>query len=286
MPAPSLRHDSLALALRTAAQAYAVEIETQLKRAGQGHHTGVHRARKALARLRALLSLLHATPARPTLLEQRLRAGARKLSRLRDAQAAHGMARRLARSKLNSHVGETWASAIDGLEADRDLLLQAELRADPDLSAQRDDFSVLRTSLDAYEWTAAKPSHVESALRRSARRARRARKQARAASSLETRHSLRRRMRRLLLQIQLLQAIAEDKGHPRAAKRARKLVAHESKHHRVRKRLIDALGDERDLYLLRHALKGRQRTSAADPLLSIVDRRLSKAVAACDKLID
>lgn len=283
MPHARPRRESLALAVRAAALACADEVQTQLERAGRGHHTGVHRARKALARLRALLSLLDAVPGAATGLELRVRGIARTFSRLRDAQAAHSMARRLIRAK--PFIGhEAWRPAVDALEAERDRLLEAALRTDPGFAARRARFVALRAAMEACEWDAVRRAHVELALRRSVRRVRRARKDVHAYPIRNARHRLRRRQRRLLLQIHLLRAIANDRRYPRAARQAHRLVARES-NLRKHKRLVDTLGDERDLQLLRRALLRQTRTGTIERLLPVIRKRLSLAAAASDSLI-
>ncbi|TLY51438.1 MAG: CHAD domain-containing protein [Gammaproteobacteria bacterium] len=286
MPKSTPRGDSLALALRARALAYAVEVDAQLVRAGQGRHTGVHRARKAMARLRALLALLHAAATPTTHLEHRLRTIAHGLSRLRDAQAAYNTARRLGGTKRNADEFEAWRGVKDAVGVDRDRLLDAGLRADPAFTGRRNRFAGLQAAIDAIDWRAVERSDINAGLDRSLRRARRARKQAQGTSAQESRHRLRRRMRRALLQIDLLHDIADDAQHPRAAKQARKRMADESLHRHARKRLVDALGEERDLHLLRRALSRLPRTSAIDSALHALDQRLRLAIAASDKLID
>jgi len=284
MPHAKPRRDTLALTVRAAALACADEVETQLERAGRSHHTGVHRARKALTRLRALLSLLHTAPRPATDLELRARGIARIFSRLRDAQAAHSMARRLIRPRQTAGR-EAWRPAIDTLEAERDRLLETALSANPGFTAQREQITALRAAMETYEWNTVRRAHFEMALRRSARRVRRARKETCADPTQKTRHRLRRRLRRLLLQIHLLRTIADDKRHPHAARQARKLVMRESKQSRMHKRLVDTLGDERDLQLLRRALSRQTRVDATERLLPLVRKRLSLATAASDRLI-
>lgn len=284
MPHSKPRRDSLALAVRAAALACADEVETQLERAGCGHHTGVHRSRKALTRLRALLSLLHAASAVTVDLEARVRGIARTFSRLRDAQAAHGMARRLIHARPLAER-EEWRPATDVLEAERDRLLEKALRTDPGFAARRAQFVALRAAMGACDWDATRRAHFERAVGRSARRVRRAHEATRTSPTQKARHRLRRRLRRLLLQIHVLRAIADDKRHPHAARQARKLVAYGQKRRRASKRLVDTLGDERDLRLLRRALVRMPRTDAVERLLAIARKRLSVATAAGDRLI-
>lgn len=282
MPSSAYRRDSLARALRTAALAFAADIETQLDRASRRHHSGIHRARKASVRLRSLLCLLQAAPP----LQQGIRNIARALSSLRNAQAAIAMARRVARPAADPDVREAWQSAIGSLEADRDRLLEARLRADPALSSLCRRFARLRAALENREWQMVEPARIKAALARSIHRARRARRRARADFSQATRHRLRRRMRRLLLQIDLLQTIADDREDSHAAMQARELIERASKHHRRRRHLVETLGDERDLRLLRRALEARRHPGPTDLLLAAIDKRLSKAIEASNRLIE
>ncbi len=281
------RTNALGLALRASAVAHAAEIGTQLVRAGRGHHAGVHRARKALTRLRALLALLRAAPVPPTHLERRARAIARSLSQLRNAQAAYGTARRLSRAADSPDAHAAWRTALGAIEAERDLLLDAELSSDVDFVARRRRFAALQASLHAYDWSVVKSGSIEAAFARSRRRVRREREQARKTHTQAQRHRLRRRLRRLLLQADLLREIA-DATDTRAAKRARKLIVGTPIQRHPCKRLVDALGEERDLQLLRSTLLRLPLAGQAglDHALYFVDKRLPQAASVCDKLIN
>lgn len=284
MPASKSPSDTLGLALRRLALAYAAQIDVQLARAGRGYHEGVHRARKAMTRLRALLVLAHTASKSTTPIERRVRTVAHSLSRLRDAQAACNMACNLSEASRDNDGRATWRAAIDALETHRDELLVAALRADPEFAERRKRISILRTALEEYDWSAVSRNDAETALEKSLRRARRAHKRAHTTAQAP-RHRLRRRTRRLLLQIELLRKIAHDAKLRHAAKQARKLIAHESIHRRRRKRLVDALGDERDLRMLLRILRHVPSAPAIDGALNLVQRHLPHAIAASDALI-
>ena len=284
MPASKSPSDTLGLSLRRLALAYATQIDVQLARAGHGHHEGVHRARKAMTRLRALLVLAHTATESATPIERRVRAIAHSLSRLRDAQAACNMAHNLSKTSRDGDERAAWRAAIDALETSRDELLVAALHADPGFAKRRKRMSTLRAALEEYDWSAVSHNDAEAALKKSQRRARRAHKRAHTAAQAP-RHCLRRRTRRLLLQIELLRKIAHDAKLRHAAKQAGKLIGHEPIHRRRRKRLVDALGDERDLRMLLRILRHVPRAPAIDDARNLVQQHLPHAIAASDALI-
>ena len=280
MPASKSPSDTLGLSLRRLALAYATQIDVQLARAGHGHHEGVHRARKAMTRLRALLVLAHTATESATPIERRVRAIAHSLSRLRDAQAACNMAHNLSKTSRDGDERAAWRAAIDALETSRDELLVAALHADPGFAKRRKRMSTLRAALEEYDWSAVSHNDAEAALKKS----RRAHKRAHTAAQAP-RHCLRRRTRRLLLQIELLRKIAHDAKLRHAAKQAGKLIGHEPIHRRRRKRLVDALGDERDLRMLLRILRHVPRAPAIDDARNLVQQHLPHAIAASDALI-
>src|SRR5438309_1157729 len=104
--------DSLGAALRDFALDQAAQSDMQLARAGAWQHTGVHLARKAIARLRAGVELLHKSPLAARALEARLRAFAHALSPLRDTQAALATAKSLRDEDESSKDWQDFARAL------------------------------------------------------------------------------------------------------------------------------------------------------------------------------
>lgn len=283
----SATEDKLGAALRDYALDQLAHIDLQLARAGAWQHEGVHLSRKALARLRACVELLRKSPIASRSLERRLRSFAHGLSPLRDTQAALATAKRL-RDK-NDELQETWRELTRDLRQRRDRALGAALADDPGFATHRAQLGELRAALGMLAWTRLLPSELQGALGRADKRVRRAHDPARTARTQEPRHRLRRRSRRLLLQIRLLHEITRDASRPQATKTARSALRHEfgkSLQRKRRKHVIDKLGWEQDLRVLRRSLPARATTKSARRAIAILRRELDDALRATNKLLD
>jgi len=276
----SATEDNLGAALRDYALDTLAQADLQLARAGAWQHDGVHRARKALARLRACVELLHKSPLSTLSLERRLRGFAHGLSPLRDAQAVLATAKCL--GKDDEKLQEIWRDLARELRQRRERVLGAALASDPGFSAHRAQVVQIRGDLTRIAWTRLLAGDVQRALKRADKRVRRARGPARASTGQEPRHRLRRRSRRLLLQIELLRGITRDESRPLAAAAARdslREVLGKALKRKWRKRVVDDLGWEQDLRVLRRALPARANSMSMRHVFSALRRELDDAIA-------
>jgi len=275
--------DNIGAALRDYSLDQLAQADLQLARAGAWQDSGVHQARKAIARLRAGLELLHKSPLAARALEARLRLFAHGLSPLRDMQAALATAKSL---RAEKESGDDWRDFAHALKQRRDRVLGAALAVDPGFAARRAQLAEVRAALATIAWTRLLPSDLRHALKRAHKRVQRALEPARASSAREPRHRLRRRGRRLLLQIELLRSFAHATARPRAAEAAHAAlhdVLGESLKRKQRKHLIDKLGREQDLRVLRRALPARATNARLRRLVAALRRELDNAQAVTNK---
>lgn len=276
--------DNLGAALRDYALDQIAAADLQLARAGAWQHEGVHLARKALARLRACVELLRKSPLASWPLQRRLRSFAHGLSPLRDAQAALATAKKL--RDADTDLRDVWHELARQLKQRRDRVLGAALADDPGCAVHRAQLGEVRAALATVAWTRLLAHDLQRALKRADKRVHRARAPAQASRAQEPRHRLRRRSRRLLLQIELLRSIAHDATRPSAAAAAhsalREAIGKALKRKR-RKQVIDALGWEQDLRVLRHSLPTRATTAALRHAVAALRRELDAAIAATNE---
>jgi len=282
----SATEDNLGAALHDYALDQLAQVDMELARAGAWQHSGVHLARKALARLRACVELLHKSPQAAQPLEHRLRSFAHSLSPLRDTQAALNTVKTLGKHDEGSN--KTWHDLSRELKQRRERMLGAALAGDPGFSAHRAEIAQMRGALNAIAWTRLLADDAQRALKRANKRALRALDPAGASTGQEPRHRLRRRSRRLLLQIELLRGIARDKSRPLAAAAAHESlreVLGKALERKQRKRVIADLGWEQDLRVLRHALPARATRTSMRRVFSTLRRELDDAIATTNERI-
>ena len=282
----SATEDNLGAALHDYALDQLAQVDMQLARAGAWQHEGVHLARKALTRLRACVDLLHKSPQAAQPLEHRVRSFAHGLSPLRDTQAALNTVKTL--GKHDEGSDQTWRDLSRDLKLRRERMLGAALASDPGFSAHRAEIAQMRGALNAIAWTRLLADDAQRALKRANKRALRALDPAGASTGQEPRHRLRRRSRRLLLQIELLRGIARDKSRPLAAAAAHESlreVLGKALERKQRKRVIADLGWEQDLRVLRHALPARATRTSMRRVFSALRRELDDAIAATNERI-
>ena len=275
--------DSLGAALRDNALDQLAQSDLQLARAGAWQHQGVHLARKALARLRACVELLHKSPLAPRALETRLRTFAHGLSPLRDTQAALATAKSL---RDEDEPRGDWKDLVRELKQRRDRVLGAALADDPGFAMHRAQLAEIRSALATIAWTRLLATDLRRALKRARKRVERALEPALSSGGQEPRHRLRRRSRRLLLQIELLRGVARDSTRPRAAATAHEAlqkILGKSLERKQRKHLIDALGREQDLRVLRRASPSRATNTSMRRLVAALHRELNDAIAATNE---
>jgi hypothetical protein len=277
---------NLGAALRDYALDQLAQADLQLARVGAWQHEGVHLARKAFARLRACVELLHKSPQAALALERRLRSFAHALSPLRDAQAALSTTKYLSRN--DQKLSETWRSLAHDLRQRRDRVLGTALASDPGFATHRAEVVQMRGTLATMAWERVRAGDVQRALKRAHKRVRRAQVPAMQSTGQEPRHRLRRRSRRLLLQVELLRGIARDESRPSAAAAAHdslREVLGKALARKQRKRVIDDLGWEQDLRVLRRALPARATVTSMRRVFSALRRELDDAIAASNDLL-
>jgi CHAD domain-containing protein len=199
-PGPALR----ALALHELAAA-----REQLARSGDARHEGVHQARKALRRTRAALALgRKRLGARSKRIDADLASLCRGLSPLRDAQALVETLERLvatAPEPLQSELPQLIRQARER----RDQRLATVLDRDPELGRRRARTEALAARLAKLDWARIDEHSVAAAVSHSERRLTRARERIALYPGEDARwHTLRRRLRRLHQQHNLLRRIA------------------------------------------------------------------------------
>jgi len=229
-------------------------------------HGGVHRARKAIRSVRAILALTgDALNDEAADIDRSLQQLARGLSALRDAHVAVATAQSLA----TDHGKQTWLDVTARLRMHSEHLLADALARDPAFSARRARLTKLAKALAALPWHRVKHESLHGELARSELRVAKAERKAKAAMSPAAVHRWRRRMRRLRMQVDAMGRIE---------------ICHESlramQGERIRelKKRTDLLGRRQDLEVLKRLLP--KVSDAAD--LVTLRRRLQQEIADLD----
>lgn len=279
--------DNIGAALRDFALDQIALVDLQLARAGAWQHEGVHLARKALARLRACLELLRKSPFAALALERNLRDFAHGLSPLRDTQAALAAAKHL-RGKHTPARG-VWRRQASELKQRRNAALAAALMSDPGFAEHRGHIAQIRPAVAAVPWTRLLLHDLQRGIKRCFKRAQRVRAGARESIAEAPRHRLRRRSRRLLLQIDMLLGLSRDTTRPRASSAARVILREafgKSTGRKNHKRLVERLGWEQDLRVLRRAMPARATNVSSRAAVADLHRRLRRAQSAANELLE
>ncbi|MBM4221976.1 MAG: CHAD domain-containing protein, partial [Gammaproteobacteria bacterium] len=199
---PGLALKELALHELTAAR-------EQLARSGSDRHEGVHQARKALRRIRAALALgRKPLGGRGKRLDADLASLCRGLSPLRDAEALVETLQRLVATAPETLRGEL-PELIRQARDRRDQRLGMVLDRDPGLKRRRARLKALAARLARLDWAQIDQQSVAAAVAHSERRLGSARERiVRHPGEDDRWHTLRRRLRRLHQQHNLLRRIA------------------------------------------------------------------------------
>jgi CHAD domain-containing protein len=170
-------------------------------------HAGVHRARKALRRVRAALALGGAAlgPG-AALLDREFKDLNGRLSELRDAQAQVEILDRLIRKRQTPNTAALLRRARRAAAAARAQRARAALHDEPLLAECRALLEVLRAGLPALPWAALTAEGLQAAVTRSAERITQAHVRVHATQRDEDWHRWRRRMRRLSQQLRAIEA--------------------------------------------------------------------------------
>lgn len=214
-------------------------------------HDSVHSARKAIRRLRAVLSLAAHRFDAIERADRELRLLGRGLSRLRDAHVIATVARSLA----DQGDADAWTPAIACLERRRERLLAKAMTRDPGFTHRRAELGRAIERLAPLPWDALTPGDVDKALGRSAKRVAKAQARAHAAPSVQAIHAWRRRTRRLRMQLEAIKQLRLKSA--KSAKRGLDKFA-SAKDLKALRTLADRLGDFQDLQLLERVLRRLQ----------------------------
>lgn len=200
----------------------------QLGRPGDARHDGIHQARKALRRSRAVLALAAPSWNRPPRraadaaadpahrhaagvlhrADAELRRLCRGLSSLRDADALQDALLHLVRDAVIGPLeGERLGVPVLALRQRR---LDAALARDPDFVRRRQRIAKVAAALGALPWAEVASDSVVEAHAQARQRLEKARRRARRSNDPEDGHRLRRRLRRLRQQEQVLARAAPD----------------------------------------------------------------------------
>lgn len=253
----------LSYGLREVARSEIKSIKRALR--ARAPHRGVHEARKAIRRLRSLLALGGETFAVEAERIDRALAGlSTSLGTLRDAQVAVQEATRLLADAREPKSRNLWRITRRQLIDARRAGLTEALAKDPGFCRRIAKADRVAESLESLSWCTLTPAAIRVALDRSARRVRKAERIAagkRACAS--ERHRLRRRVRRLRMQLQTLTEVHAINKRP-ADRRSMFASVPELPPLPTLIRLTDTLGAEQDVRLLAAAVQRLPHCDAVD----------------------
>lgn len=226
-------------------------------------HRGIHDARKAIRRLRSLLSLVSGAVGHDTAkIDLALQKQAKRLCALRDSHVAVLIAQKLA---ATDDTGE-WAVAAQVLAVQRDLLLEVELSKDPGFARRIAAIGDIAAVFEKLRWKRLSQQALQRGIKKSHQRVARAEHEAAESGTPASLHRWRRRVRRLRMQLDAVQALNKLAGV-----RIKAGDAHKNKSTKLLARLADQLGWQQDIQVVRNALK-----TFPDPaILASLRRRLS-----------
>lgn len=226
-------------------------------------HRGIHEARKAIRRLRSLLSLVAGAVGHDTAkIDLALKKQAKRLCALRDSHVAVTIAEKLA---VDDATGE-WGVATQVLAVQRDLLLEVELSKDPGFARRIGAIGDIAAVFEKLRWKRLSEHALQRALKKSHRRVTRSEHEAAEAGTPASLHRWRRRVRRLRMQLDAVQALNKLAGV-----RIKAGDEHKNKSAKVLAKLADKLGWQQDIQVLRAAL----RTFPDPNILASLRKRLT-----------
>ena len=258
-----------------------LNAEHHLCREGLQRHAGIHDARKAIRRCRAILSLRADARSNEVLgsMDRRLRRIGKGLSTLRDAEVAMLRASEQSERSVGEDSRKRWRQVRDDLLEVRDGLAHQALQSDPEFLKRCHSLRRLREHLGELDWTGIDVGSLRQSLRRSATRLLRAEARAQEHPILENRHRLRRRARHLRTQWNALESLSEQETVPLALRKQLTQALHKAKRqvpdiHALAKQ-VDQLGDQQDWRLLRAALRRDGRFADSASLVRELNAHLS-----------
>ncbi|MEN5039533.1 CHAD domain-containing protein [Stenotrophomonas sp. TWI1183] len=227
-------------------------------------HDAVHRARKTIRRLRALLAVLESSELETARTDAALRRLGQGLSALRDAHVVVETCQHLAAQ----HPARPWEEVCRRLTARRDVLLARALARDPAFARRQAALVRIAGDLQAQPWDALRARDLRKGLARSERRTAKAEKRAAHTGDPEDLHRWRRRVRRLRMQLEALPAL----DSALAASIKRKGPGHQA---RALHALGDQLGRQQDQRMVRNLVRVMPGVPERRALLAQIDAALA-----------
>lgn len=229
-------------------------------------HDGVHRVRKAIRSLRAVLALAHETLGEPAVpIDRALQQLARSLSKLRDSHVAVATARSLATGVEK----QVWLDVAARLDTRCEQRLARTLAQDPGFAKRRARMARISKALAALPWNRVERRSLEHALVEGELRVAKVERKARKEMTAKRLHRWRRRARRLRMQVDAMRRI-EVRSKPLRKMRQERVG-------QLKKR-TDLLGRRQDLEVLAQMLPQVSEASNRDALR----RRLQQEIAELD----
>ncbi|GMV31651.1 MAG: hypothetical protein AMXMBFR59_37760 [Rhodanobacteraceae bacterium] len=253
-------------------------IDEQLLLSRRHPHRAVHALRKAVRRFRSVLALCgDAAPVALARIDRRVRRIGKDFSALRDAHVLVGAVAAVRRRDARPAV---WQELEALAVAQRKALLGRALADDPEFRAVRRRVARISTDLARGEIGYVTGAVVARALVDSAARVTRAERKARDSARKTVQHRWRRRVRRLRLQLEGLEAIAGDpQTSVEARVEAQWILADAAD--RVPSAatlavLADRLGRQQDLARLRAVVREHDELPDRALMLQALKRQLSR----------
>ncbi len=197
----------LAAQLSALLTAQLLQAEKLLSASGKARHEGVHEGRKCMRRARAILALggSHLGPLAERL-DEKIARVCRSLSSIRDAQALIEALRRL--PKAGSDSIAMLASAKESAVRDRDLRMERALERDPEFGKRRMRLLGVLEESKKLDWSGVSLARLHKAIARSEKRLEKSARVAKKRPEDDlTWHRMRRRLRRLRQQLNILEKL-------------------------------------------------------------------------------
>ncbi|RLK56322.1 CHAD domain-containing protein [Stenotrophomonas rhizophila] len=229
-------------------------------------HDAVHRARKTIRRLRALLAVLESRDLETARTDAALRRLGHGLSALRDAHVVVETCQHLAAQQ----PAPPWSEVCRRLMARRDVLLARALARDPAFARRHAALLRIAGELQAQPWDALSARDLRKGLARSERRTAKAEKRAARTADPQDLHRWRRRVRRLRMQLEAMPAL--DSALAASVKRTG--PGHQA---RALHALGDQLGRQQDLRMVRNLVRVMPGVPERRGLLAQIDAALAAA---------
>lgn len=198
--------------------------------------------------------------------DARLQRVCKSLSGVRDAHVVVLTAASLS----GKNVPKRWPALQARLGDQRELMTRRALEANPGFAARRQAIAEIRAALPALPWGRLDTDDVRHGLKHSWRRAKRAERHARHSAIARDRHRYRRRLRRLLLQAEVLERALDT------APKTVRAVAELPGRHKY-KQQASRLGRLQDAQMLRRAARRIEPAHSDKTILAVLNDAVRSA---------